>query len=177
MILKQSGTLQTARIQDGARSAEEITRVYYSHIDTVYRVCFSFMGNKQDAQDAAQAVFIKYMKSKQIFSDTEHEKAWLITASKNQCRDLHRQWWRKKVVMYDQLPEAAGEDSGSDDAVTDSLLRLPAKYRIVLYLFYYEAYRLSEIADMLSLNVNTVKTRIKTAKKLLKMELEVELND
>lgn len=143
------------------KTKEEIMAIYNRHIDTVYRVCFSLMGNKPDAEDATQTVFVKLMKNNMQFLDNEHEKAWLITTARNQCRDIHRQWWRKNVVALDQTAETINIDTYETDTVMDTLMQLPPKLRIVLYLHYYEGYKLAEIADMLELNINTVKTQIR----------------
>lgn len=149
-----------------------ITAVYDRHIDTVYRVCFSIMGNKQDAEDAVQSVFIKLMEGGKRFSDTEHEKAWLIVTARNHCRDLHRKWWRKNVVDLDlHADERTAADFAPGREMEISLQNLPSTYRLVLYLHYYEGYKVAEIAAMLKLNINTVKTQLRSARKRLKLEL------
>jgi len=152
-----------------------ITAAYDRHIDTVYRVCYSLTGNRQDAEDAAQSVFMKLMASGKSFNDTEHEKAWLIATARNQCRDLHRKWWKRKVVDLDlhaiALPAA---DAGLGRDLEDELRKLPPTYRLVLYLYYYEGYKMSEIAAMLKMNLNTVKSKMSSARKRLKMEIEGE---
>lgn len=176
-LLRANKRHSKGSIMSKRRTKEEVTEMYNRHVDTVYRICFSLMGSKPDAEDATQAVFSKLMNSDKKFSDVEHEKAWLITTARNQCKDIHRQWWRKKVVAFDETVEATIADDYQIDTVMDSLMQLPSKLRIVLYLHYYEGYRLSEIADMLNLNINTVKTQIRTAKQHLKIELGDDYND
>ncbi|MCR2820506.1 RNA polymerase sigma factor [Lederbergia panacisoli] len=149
-----------------------ITEVYDRHVEIVYRVCFSILGNSQDAEDAVQTVFVKFMESKKSFIDIEHEKAWLIVTAKNQCFDFHRKWWKKKVVDYDLNTVGwLGTDSFEYSDLEEKLRKLPATHRLILYLHYYEGYKLIEIADMLDMNINTVKTRIRSAKKRLKLEI------
>jgi len=177
LFLLRANKQQTKNAMTKERTREEITALCNRHIETVYRVCFSLMGNKSDAEDATQAVFLKLIEKNIQFSDTEHEKAWLITAAQNQCRDTHRQWWRKKVVALHPMVESIGTDTFEADLVTDTLMQLPSRLRIVLYLHYYEGYKLSEIAGMLGLNINTVKTQIRTAKQKLKFELGDDFND
>jgi len=158
------------------RSEKEVTEIYDRHINTVYRVCFSIMGNCHDAEDAVQSVFLKMMKANLGFSDTEHEKAWLIITARNCCRDLHRQWWRKNTVILESADETstAFENSIENSEVLKQLLRLPCTQRVALYLHYYEGYKIREIAAILKLNENTVKSRIRSAKKRLKIELGEE---
>lgn len=147
-------------------------KVYERHVDTIYRVCFSLFGNKQDAEDATQTVFIKLMESNKAFVDEEHEKAWLIVTAKNYCIDLHRKWWRKKVVEMDS--KAIGDlskESLPHYYLEENLRNLPPTYRLLLYLYYYEGYKLADISAMLRINLNTVKTKMRNAKKRLKLEI------
>ncbi len=157
-------------------SPQQITELYYRHINTVYRLCYSLMGNQADAEDAAQSVFLKLINSKKSFADVEHEKAWLITAAQNQCRDLHRQWWRRRTQEIDPDTESPDKDLKESD-VMEKLLRLPPNYRVVLYLYYYEGYKAAEIAAMLRVNHNTVKARLCAARRRLKLEIGEEINE
>lgn len=149
-----------------------ISYIYDRHVDTIYRVCFSITGNKQDAEDAVQSVFMKFVESKKAFIDIEHEKAWLIVTARNTCIDLHRKWWRKKVVDYDLNSVGwIGKDSFKYNELEEKLRKLPSAHRLILYLYYYEGYKVSEIANMLRMNINTVKTRMRNARKRLKIEI------
>jgi RNA polymerase sigma factor (sigma-70 family) len=148
------------------------SELYERHIDTVYRICYAMMGNRQDAEDAAQSVFVKLMRSKMTFQSVEHEKAWLIATARNHCRDEHRRWWRKKVVKFETgMPDEQHADRLPQHEMMDGMRRLPPNHRLLLYLYYYEGYKLLEIAKMLKLNINTVKTRMRDARKRLKLEL------
>lgn len=145
---------------------------YDRHVTTVYRVCYSILGNATDAEDAVQSVFVKLLENDRRFTDSEHEKAWLITTARNHCLDMHRNWWRKSVIK--QAPSfftSLKTTSHSNGEMDDYLRKLPAKYRLLLYLYYYEGYKISEIANMLKLNDNTVKTQMRSARKRLKMEV------
>ncbi|MDF2921538.1 MAG: sigma-70 family polymerase sigma factor [Paenibacillaceae bacterium] len=133
------------------------------------------MGSKQDAEDATQSVFMKLMASHKSFADNGHEKAWLITTARNHCRDMHRKWWRRKVVDLDSY--AVMGDQGEafrhiDSDLAGKLRKLPAMHRLILYLHYYEGYKVAEIASMLKLNLNTVKMKMRSARKQLKLEME-----
>lgn len=157
-----------------------IRTAYDRHINLVYRICFSMMGNKPDAEDAAQSVFIKLMECGKSFVDVEHEKAWLIVTAQNHCRDLLRKWWRKKVVDLEISSMEQAATNANTVLTRDmevELNKLPAKHRLVLYLHYYEGYRINEIAIMLKMNVNTVKTQMRKARKRLKLELGEDSNE
>lgn len=159
-------------VDEPEQGKNRIIDVYERHIDTVYRICFSMTGNQQDAEDIAQSVFISLLESHQHFMDNEHEKAWLIVTAKNRCIDLHRKWWRKKVVQFDLTEmEWFGAETFDHSELEDNLRKLPSIHRLLLYLHYYEGYKLAEIAKMLNINVNTVKTKMRSAKKRLRFEL------
>lgn len=175
--------LRASKEEDEGRTVAPVDRdwhaVYNRHIHTVYRVCYSLTGNRPDAEDAAQAVFMKLIEQRNMhFKDIEHEKAWLIVTAQNHCRDMHRRWWKRKVVHLDPsvLESTAAASSAWDNRVGEQLQRLPAASRLLLYLHYYEGYKLAEIADMLQVNLNTIKTRMRAAKKRLKWEIDTELN-
>ena len=75
----------------------DVEAIYLRHVDTVYRVCYSFMGNAADSEDATQSTFVKLMKARPTFTNEEHEKAWLIRVASNHCKDLLRSSARKGV--------------------------------------------------------------------------------
>ncbi len=151
-------------------SHEALTAAYDRHFDMIYRICYTLMGNVHDTEDAVQSVFIKLFNSKMCFSDIEHEKAWLIKVAQNQCRDYHKQWWRKKVTFTESTKEHAVHTRESNP-VLDEVMALPKNLRVALYLYYYEGYKQSEIATLLGININTVKTRIRRGKQCLKIKL------
>lgn len=166
-------TMKPAHFRESAFNA-----LYERHVDTVYRVCYAMLGNRPDAEDAVQSVFVKLMRASPVFSSFEHEKAWLIAAARNHCRDELRRWWRRKIVGMDQALSGRRDAAHfPQDDTTDCLLRLPPGHRLLLYLHYYEGYKLHEIADMLGMNLNTVKTRMRDARKRLRLELEEDAHE
>lgn len=171
----RAGPAERTRLQ--ARTMEEVESLYHRHVATVYGVCFALLGNRPDAEDAVQAVFLKLMKDQTDFSSAEHEKAWLITTARNHCRDVHRQWWRRKTSGLSEQPGAAPDGAYEPGVLAAALMALPPNQRVLLYLHYYEGYKLSEIAAMLRLNLNTVKTRIRCARQRLRLELEEDPDD
>lgn len=82
----------------------------------------------------------------------------------NACRDLLKSFFRSRTVSLDDVGEIACTDEHRE--VLEAVLALPAKYRDVVYLFYYEQYTASEIAALLRRNENTVYTQLKRAKAL-----------
>lgn len=147
--------------------------IYHRNVDTVYRLCFSFLKNRTDAEDAVQSTFLKLFDSKKEFASPEHEKAWLIVVSSNICKSLLSHWWRKRVDIEDYEPVAMPERQDTR-ALYDAVLALPARCKTVVYLYYYEGYSTEEIAAMLRKPVSTVRNQLSDARKLLEKRLEEE---
>lgn len=149
------------------RADEEITEIYYRHVDTVYRICFSYMKNAADTEDMVQETFLKLMTHGQQFQSVNHEKAWLIVTAANTCKDELRRWKRRLEHLNSQTaPEHITLDP--HDTMLDAILALPAKYKDVVYLHYYEGYLTAEIASMLHRPESTVRNQLSRARKMLK---------
>ena len=103
------------------------------------------------------------------FESQIHEKAWLIRVTINTAKNVVSSGWFKNVVALDQ--EIKFEEKEKEDVYYE-VLNLPAKYRTIIHLFYYERLTIKEIAQIVGLNENTVKTRLARAKERLKVKLE-----
>lgn len=151
------------------RTDKEIMDIYHRQVDTVYRICFSFMKNKADTEDMVQDTFLRLMKSGPEFQSEKHEKAWLIVTAANLCRDSLRRAWRKNESI-DDLPEMAGEDT-LHNPVLDAILKLPRDQKLTVYLYYYEGYSSAEIAKILGCRQGTVRSRLTRARDALRKDL------
>ncbi|TYP74583.1 RNA polymerase sigma factor [Paenibacillus methanolicus] len=154
------------------RTAREFADLYERHIDRVYRLCFILLRNSADADDAVQSVFLKLFKHGQTFRDREHEKAWMIVTAKNTCKDILKSWWRSRRVDLDALPENTYWDRHDERRrdVLERLLRLPEKYRTVLYLYYVEDYSVREISRLLDRKESTLQTQLAKGRARLKAD-------
>lgn len=150
-------------------SRKEFVEVYYRHVDTVYRVCYSFMKNKADTEDMVQETFLRLLSAKKTFENERHEKAWLIVTASNVCKDTLKKWWRKNENIEDFLDIA--EQPKQEDSLLDVILQLPPDYKDAVYMYYYEGYTTVEIADYLHCPESTVRSRLLRAKKKLQVML------
>ena len=155
------------------RSQEEVASLYRRHVDMVYQICLMLMKNVPDAEDAAQTVFRKVMEYDKPFRDHEHERAWLIVTARNECKNQLKHWWRTRRESEEALNKLTWEQP-EDGALWETILRLPEKYRLVLYLHYYQGYTAQETAEMLGKNPSTVRGWLTQARGKLKELLEVE---
>ncbi|MDR2531691.1 MAG: sigma-70 family RNA polymerase sigma factor [Oscillospiraceae bacterium] len=138
------------------------------HKNTVYRLAFSYLKNIQDAEDVTQEAFLKFYRCDIDFSESENEKAWLIRVTANLCRNYFRANRFKKLVPFDENTAQAPVFMQSDLETLDLLSALKPSYRTVLYLFYYEKYRTSEIAKILGRNENTIRTQLARGRERLR---------
>ena len=149
-------------------SDEEFLKIYHRHVDTVYRICFSFMKNSSDTEDMVQETFLKLLSSGKRFESENHEKAWLIVTASNACKDVLKRWWRKNQDISECEALAAPVEV---DGILSAVLNLPDDYKTAVFLYYYEGYSTPEIAKMLDCPQSTVRSRLARARKLLKKEV------
>lgn len=140
------------------------------HLDMVYRVALNWFRNPADAEDAAQTAMLKLWQADTEFADDEHLRRWLVRVTLNVCRDMARSPWRRRTISLEELPEPAFSDE-ERRSVYREVMALPGKYRVPLYLYYYEGYNVAEIGELLRLNASTVQTRLARARTKLKTTL------
>lgn len=159
------------------RTSEEVTDIYHRHVDMVYKICFLFMKNAEDAEDVVQSTFIKLMEASIVFNDSEHEKAWLIVTAQNQCRNNLKHWWRRLWTDIDSVDNQVTAYETHHDETLHQVLSLPTKYKMPIYLYYYEGYSSKEISIMLSIKESTIRSQLRTGRQLLKIKIGGEACD
>lgn len=154
------------------RSEQEVNRAVEKYADTVFRICILHLKNKSDAEDIFQEVFLKYALNDKEFENANHEKAWIIRVAVNACKDLIKSFFRSRTVSIDELISVADEEKEDLSYVLEAVLKLPVKYRDVIYLHYYEGYSALEIGQILGKKENTVYSLLSRGRDLLKESLE-----
>ena len=145
----------------------EALELFHRYRDDVYRLAVSYTRSTADAEDVCQTVFLKLLEQSSITPGKE--KAWLMQVTANQCRDLLRSSWWKRTVPLEQAAHISRTET---DETIYLLQKLPPKYRVVLYLHYYEQYTTGEIARLLKIPAGTVSTRLKRGREQLKSMLK-----
>lgn len=154
------------------RSDREVEQAMSRQADTVRRLCMLHLKNHADTEDIFQTVFLKYALCDAAFESQAHENAWFVRVTLNACRDLLKSFFRSRTVSLDTLLDFPQEIREEHREVLEAVLRLPEKYRVPIYLHYYEGYTAPEIGDLLKKNVNTVYTLLNRGKSMLKEALE-----
>ena len=153
------------------RSEQEVNEAIERYADTVQRLCMIHLKNYADTEDIFQTVFLKYVLSSISFESEEHEKAWFIRVTINACKDLLKSFFRTRTISIDEIVEQPTALQPDNREVLEAVLSLPAKYKDVVYLYYYEGYSVPQISRILRKNVNTVYTLLTRSKKLLRDKL------
>ena len=153
------------------KSEVEVNRAVSLYADTVRRICFMHLKNHSDVEDVFQDVFLKYILYEHHFESDEHEKAWVIRVTIHRCKDLLKSFFRRKVRSLEDVNIEPFYLHEEGSRLLDAILRLPANYKDVIYLFYYEGYTAVEIAKLKDQKENTIYTWLSRAKIKLKKEL------
>lgn len=164
---------QTEAAPESAEARME--RMMTLHGQSLVRMCYVYLCDRESAKDAAQETFIKAYKSLDRFRGDCDEKTWLMRIAINTCRDFLRTSWFRRVdrrVTPDELPAASQEAVWPDNTVVEQIALLPAKYKEVVLLRYYQGLTLGQIAAALKLPQDTVKSRLGRAKDRLYQQLE-----
>lgn len=152
---------------------QEAERLVNTYSDLILRLSYTYLREAEDAKDICQTVFLKLLEQPRSFDSPSHEKAWIIRAAINTCKDLLKSHWRRTSLPLDaadHVPAPAAEE-GSLLAALDLL---PPKYRVVLYLYYYEGYSAGEVAALLGRPTATVNTQLSRGRARLRTLLESE---
>ena len=145
----------------------EFAALFQAYRDDVYRLAVCYTRSREDAEDVCQTVFLKLMEQKSF--QPGKEKQWLLRVTANECRNLLRShWWKTTVPMDESISVEPPEVNETLQAV----LSLEPKYRVVVYLHYYEMLSTREIASLLHITRSAVTTRLSRARALLKTKLE-----
>lgn len=159
--------------RNGGKMNTDFSDAVHKFGGIVYKIAFIQCGTAHDAEDIFQEVFLALHKTNTDFNDDEHLKAWLIRVTLNKCRMLKRSaWFRKRTELSEAEAVSENGRTDKDEAVYNAVMRLNAKYREVVVLYYYEDYSCDEISKILETKSSTVRTRLARARALLKKDLK-----
>lgn len=147
--------------------------------DMVLRISYTYLKNKPDAEDVVQDVFLKVIDKKPSFNDENHEKSWFIRTAINMCKNKLNLFWNKNKCSMEAAADFSTCDKYSADAdVLNAVMTLPDKYRITVYMHYYEGYSTPEISKLLGkpeVTVRSLLCRVRTKlKNILKEDYDFE---
>ncbi len=154
--------------------ADNADALFAQYANMVYRLAFLRTKSGADADDIVQEVFLRALRAKPAWNSLEHQKAWFIKVTINCSKSLLTSAWRRHTVPED---ENLLIEMQTNTEVYPYVLALPAKYRTVVHLYYYEGYRVGEIAKIMGTAENTVKSHLFRARDMLREQLKGEFQD
>ena len=137
---------------------ETFERVARTYGDMLYRVAYHALKNRADAEDVTQTVLLKLYQQGDRFESEEHRKHWLLRVSVNESRKLLRSFWRRVSVPLDDWRELEAPEHGERAELLEAVMALDPKYRLAIYLYYYEGLTVAETAAAMRANPSTVQT-------------------
>ena len=144
-----------------------IESLFQQYKDDVYRFALSYTKSIQEAEDVCQTVFLKLMEQEAITPGKE--RAWLMQVTANTCRNVLRSGWWKRTVPMEETLEAPTPQYAD---IWETVMKLPPKYRVMVYLRYYEELTTKEMAALLHISPTAVTTRLTRARQMLKEQLQ-----
>ncbi|ALX48786.1 sigma-70 family RNA polymerase sigma factor [Lentibacillus amyloliquefaciens] len=170
------------REHQGDKSNRELlVELMESYGDMVLRVAFTYVKERQLAEDISQEVFIRCYQSLDSFENRSSYKSWLYRITVNCCKDYVKSWSFRNLISKSLVKESDQNIDAVDsqvvkkeerDLLFKQVLKLSVKLREVLIFYYYEDLTVDEAANVLEVNPNTVKSRLYRARKALKNHLE-----
>ncbi|WP_096156517.1 MULTISPECIES: sigma-70 family RNA polymerase sigma factor [Bacillus] len=149
--------------------------------DQLTRLAYSYVKDTEIAKDLVQNTFVKCFLNIDTFKHNSTIKTWLYRITINECKDYIKSWDYKKVKVLDIFQSHTKKSQSAEEIVMDkterkeiqnSIFRLPMKYREIIFLYYFEEMTMEEISSLTELSINTIKTRLRRGKMLLKQKLE-----
>ncbi|WP_141434412.1 sigma-70 family RNA polymerase sigma factor [Bacillus sp. 03113] len=150
--------------------------------EDIIRLAYCYVRDKSTAEDIAQNTFIKCYQHASVFRGDSTIKSWLYRIAINCCKDYFRSSYFKRILptniiqkfIQEPLPstESVYFESDKSNALIESVFGLPAKYREVIMLHYFENLKIKEIEQILDIKENTIKTRLRKARTMLKEKIE-----
>jgi RNA polymerase sigma factor (sigma-70 family) len=165
---------------------ETLERIMNEYGSEIKRLVYSYIKNSSDADDITQEVFVQVYRKLNTFQGNSTLRSWVYAIAINKCKDYLRSWKVRNIKLKGKLeqfvksadrpntPEQHIIGKIEEKQLLNQVLSLPIKYREVIILFYFEEFSVNEIADSLSINQNTVRTRLNRGRGKLKNIIQSE---
>ncbi|MFS0780986.1 sigma-70 family RNA polymerase sigma factor [Bacillus sp. 1P06AnD] len=149
---------------------------------SILELVYSYVRDTALAEDLTQEIFVKCYRSLHTYNGQAKLKTWLWRIAINHCKDYLKSWYHRKVSINEKIADVAGSstvniekmvmDNEDEQVLAKAVYQLPLKFREIIYLHYFEELTLKEIGQIIKVKENTIKTRLRRAKQLLRKELE-----
>ena len=160
------------------RASGEMEQIIDRYQNMVYGLALAKTNSPADADDVFQEVFLACFQSGKTFRDEEHRKAWLLRTTVNMCRRVTASTWRRKTVPLEEQGEVSVLfREPEENLVWEAVQRLEEKYRLPVYLFYFQELSTEEIAKALGIRSGAVRMRLSRGRDMLREMLKGDYFD
>ena len=150
------------------RTDDCFEEVMEEYADMIYRIAYANVRVKADTDDVFQEVWCRYYQKNKTFESEEHRRNWLINVTLKCCKKIYSSVRYKRTVLTDDMSLLKEKLPERDFEIYDAVIRLPEKYRIPVYLYYYEDFSVNEISEITKTNASTVRSQMKRGREKLK---------
>lgn len=152
---------------------DDRNKIVEAHADTVWRIALSRTRREEAAEEVFQEVFLRLFQKERLFESEEHRKAWLIRTTLICCRRYLSSYFSSATLSLDEIGESTYSVLDEEShGLYEAILRLPAKYRIPIILYYIEQLPAEQCTAALKLKPSTFRSRLSRGKQLLKKALK-----
>ena len=161
---------------EATQVAHDTERLVRTHSDTILRVCYGYLGSREDAQDICHDVLLKMLMNTTVFESEEHERAYIIRTTINTCKNFLGRADVRLTDSFDSFPEHLDtvaephkdlELPDSNIDLGEAIQLLPPAGREVILLHYWAGYSVKEIATQLDTSPGAISMRLSRARTLL----------
>lgn len=152
--------------------------LYTRYASDIIRVSYFYLGDRGKAEDVCHDAFVSLFVNRPAL-EPGHEKTWLLKVAMNRCRDIWRSAWVRRVISgspaFEMIPASDTLGKHMEKAeVLQAVHSLPADFREIFILYYYQGYGISEISGILNLPEGTISSRLSRGRKKLEAILGEE---
>lgn len=148
----------------------QFTRIAEKYMDMIFRIAFNYLKDRAEADDVTQETLLKLYRTDKFFEGEAHIRNWLVRVTINCCKKACLSPWRKREPLEAYM-EQLSFTTPEHGRLFYMTMELPRKYRLAIYLYYYEGYSTGEIAELLHIPKATVATHLHRGRELLKKKL------
>lgn len=187
-MMEQNTEALVKRVKAGDKTA--LSSLVSKYEKQVYRICYRFFNNEEDALDASQEVFIKVIQNIDSFECKSMFKTWIYRITLNTCLSISDRKKRERDGILKYLTDWIGNLSFFDveseviekeekelnhQILQESIIKIPEKYRVPLILKDLEDLSLERISEICEIPIGTVKSRLNRARIMLMEKIEIQL--
>ena len=174
MVIKMKNTLSLRLVEKAAKGNKEaFGELIIMHQEYLYKLAYMYTKNEQDALDAVQECAMRAMISMDKLREPRYFKTWITRILINSIYKAQKK--ARKAAPFEEYNEAAPEQSLSIEEKTDlydAIDLLPATYKTVVILQYFEGMKIKDIAEVMNIPLGSVKAYLYRAKEMLRDQLD-----